>query len=586
MNRILALFVILFTFLGSLATASFAYFALFTPVYAITDPLSVPNNKFGIHIISATPDEINPAATLVNSNGGDWGYVTLLIESKDRNHDKWQRVFNELRIAHLIPIVRIATAPDGGTWKKPYEGEEEAWAGFLNNLIWPIKNRYVVIYNEPNQAHEWGGVVDPKDYAKTLSKTIDVLKKTHEDFFVMNGGFDASAPNQPPNFEDEQIFIKEMNETVPGIFNKLDGWVSHSYPNPGFVGSPDDSGKGTIRTWYWELQLLRSIGVSKNLPVFITETGWKHAEGQVYDRTLPSADSVATYLEKAFKSTWNNSRIVAVTPFLLNYQEAPFDHFSFKRYTGSPQNTKILGAAYPQYYNSYEKIASLQKLTGFPVQEAKAKLSKGEIYKSLVAGETYTIPITFQNIGQSIWNDNGEVKLSPLEGGIELNIDEAKITGKIEPGQSATFNIKLTAPQSGTQKVVLQLFNGDEQFQSAPFEFYSEIKTPVILQVKAALGWKKLFGGDYILAVKDHIANTEKTVTLSDSGLSRQLEERYLLPGYKFQFILSRPHYKSVILERPVNSGVNLLDFGTLQPDLPSTLLDPIEFWKLLPFSS
>ena len=51
--------------------------------FAIVDPLSVPNNKFGIHIISGTPDESSPSSSLVNSTGGDWGYITFLIESKD-----------------------------------------------------------------------------------------------------------------------------------------------------------------------------------------------------------------------------------------------------------------------------------------------------------------------------------------------------------------------------------------------------------------------------------------------------------------------------------------------------------------------
>ena len=93
----------------------FSLYTLYSILYtsqvsAITDPLSVPNNKFGIHIISASPDESSPAAKLVNTNG-DWGYITVLIESKDRNQGKWQEFFNDLRRRHLIPIVRLATEP-------------------------------------------------------------------------------------------------------------------------------------------------------------------------------------------------------------------------------------------------------------------------------------------------------------------------------------------------------------------------------------------------------------------------------------------------------------------------------------------
>ena len=92
-------------------------------VHAVVDPLSVANNKFGIHLIQAIPDESSPAASLVNTNG-DWGYITVLVESKDRNQNKWQEFFNDLRRRHLIPIVRLATQPEGGFWKRPYEGEE------------------------------------------------------------------------------------------------------------------------------------------------------------------------------------------------------------------------------------------------------------------------------------------------------------------------------------------------------------------------------------------------------------------------------------------------------------------------------
>src|SRR3972149_8180571 len=95
-----------------LLTFNFLLLTFTSPVFAIVDPLSVPNNKFGIHIIQATPDEYSPAATLVNTNG-DWGYITVLVESKDRNHNKWQEFFNDLRRRHLIPLVRLATQPDG-----------------------------------------------------------------------------------------------------------------------------------------------------------------------------------------------------------------------------------------------------------------------------------------------------------------------------------------------------------------------------------------------------------------------------------------------------------------------------------------
>ncbi|MDP3973256.1 MAG: hypothetical protein Q8P92_00295 [Candidatus Daviesbacteria bacterium] len=552
-------------------------------VEAVYDPLSVPNNKFGIHIIHATPDESSPAASLANTNG-DWGYVTFLIESKDRDHNKWQAFFNELRSKHLIPIVRLATKPlndpsaDG--WERPYEGEEKAWADFLNSLNWPTKNRYVIVYNEPNHGKEWGNFVDAKMYAKVLDKVITELKSKNRDYFVLNGGFDASAPSKPPLYEDQVKFMRQMEEEVPGIFNKLDGWVSHSYPNPNFTGSPDDNGRGTIRTWYWELQILREMGVTKNLPVFITETGWQHAEGLQTYSSFPSAEKVAQYYKSAFEIAWSSQRIVAITPFLLDYQEGPFDHFSFKKFNGNgTQNT-----FYPQYHT----IKNLPKVAGKPVQEHRAQLIKGEIYNTIVSGESYQINLTLKNIGQSIWNDSETVKLIPLKGGNDLGIKEVEVPPdtKIEPGQEYTFQLDLHAPGKGSFNLVLNLFFGSEQFESGSVEFTTEVKSPVILKIISLLKWKRVHKGEYLLSVKGPTGETVQKIILSEAGQSGDLEARYLLPGYTFEFSLEKENYKVKTIQKELISGENILDFGTLEPNILSAILNPIELWDLLPFSN
>ncbi len=563
------------------------------PAHAIVDPLSVPNNKFGIHIIQATPDESSPAAQLVNTNG-DWGYITFLIESKDRNHSKWQEFFNDLRRRHLIPIVRLATKPLNEHWERPYEGEEEAVADFLNNLNWPVKNRYVVIYNEPNHGKEWGNSVDAKSYARVLDKTIAALKSKNEDFFVMNAGFDASAPSKPPEFEDELKFLRQMNEEVSGIFNKLDGWISHSYPNPAFSGSPNAIGRGSIRGWVWEMQLLRSLGVTKNLPVFITETGWKHAEGINHDPSLHKADTVSGYYRIAFEDIWSSNQIVAVTPFILSYQETPFDHFSFKKITGEGQKNRVLGTQFPEYYPQYQTILDMPKVLGSPAQEHKAQLTKGEIFSSLVANQSYDIFLTFKNTGQSIWygpapDGAGQVvKLVPIQGGSELGIEtqEMEKGRKIEPGKDYIFHFRIKAPQSGKIKVVLNLFAEEKEFDSPPFEFETEVKQPVILKIKNSLKWKKYYSGDYILTVEGAVGESLQKVKIDENGLSDGIEARNLLPDYAFDFTLEKPNYKAVKVRSRVSAGVNVLDFGELQPKLLATIVNPKEFWNLLPFSN
>ncbi|MBI2315120.1 hypothetical protein HYU93_03655 [Candidatus Daviesbacteria bacterium] len=572
-----------FKFFLVLLTFNFLLLTLPTPAYAITDPLSVVNNKFGIHLIQAAVEESSPAADLVNSSGGDWGYITVLVESKDRNHGKWQEFFNDLRKRHIIPIVRLATQPDGNFWKRPYEGEEQAWADFLDALNWPTKNRYVTIYNEPNHATEWGNLVDAKSYAEILDKTITALKNKNRDFFVLNGGFDASAPSKPPFHEDQLVFMKQMNEAVSGIFEKLDGWVSHSYPNPEFAGSPDAVGRGTIRTWFWEIQQLKNLGVSKNLPIFITETGWKHAEGLNYNSYFPDTDTVSKYYQQAFNSAWNNNRIVAITPFLLNYQEAPFDHFSFKKSNKDKQSKDS-----SDYYSIYPAIQNLSKTKGKPVQQTEAELVKGEIYSSIVSGEVYNIALTFKNTGQSIWNDRDPVRLMPLTGGKELGIEAVELPKdkKIEPGQQYSFELNMKAPESGVYTITLNLKEGDKQFSSSPIQFTTEVKSPVVLKVMGVLGWKKDFSGDYILKIKGATGESAQNIILNKKGISKEIEARYLLPDYSFKFSLEKPYYVTQTINQQVYAGVNTLNFGTLQPDLLPAILNPAQFWQLLPFSN
>lgn len=555
------------------------------PVYAIADPLSVSNNKFGIHIISPTVDEASPAADLVNSSGGDWGYVTFLLESKDRDVNRIQQFFDYLRKRHLIPLVRLATQPqDGGFWKRPYEGEEVAWADFLDSLRWPVKNRYVIIYNEPNHALEWGKTVDPKDYAKTLNKTIDALKKKNEDFFVLNAGFDASTPHEPPNYYDQLEFMQEMEEEVPGIFQKLDGWVSHSYPNPGFAGSPEDSGRGTVRTFLWELEQLKKLGVTKTLPVFITETGWKHSDGQNINPRLPSPENVAQYYEKSFNGAWNNGTIVAVTPFLLNYQDPPFDHFSFKK------NAKTLSreSSEKDFHLPYYILQSMPKVRGKPVQDFVAKIISGSLYSSLVKGERYTVNLTFKNTGQAIWNETEQVKLVPVEGGNLIENESLAIPfdQKVEPGGVYSFALKINAKESGLYKVKLELFHGTNKFSTEPVEFTTEIKSPVILQVKATLKWKEDFAGEYILSYIGVVTDRIKYLTLPKSGTSEEITIRSLLPDNTYDFTLEKPFYKSKTISQKVREGLNILDFGEMEPNIVIALLRPMTLWSLLPFSN
>ena len=112
------------------------------PINALEDPLQSPNNHFGIHVIDI--NDFKQASELVNSNSGEWGYITFVIREDDRNFDKWQQAFDQLRELKLIPLVRLATKSQGDTWDAPRSDDISPWVNFLNSLNWVTKNRYII----------------------------------------------------------------------------------------------------------------------------------------------------------------------------------------------------------------------------------------------------------------------------------------------------------------------------------------------------------------------------------------------------------------------------------------------------------
>lgn len=290
------------------------FFVHSSPAAAIYDPLSVPNNKFGIHILET--GELSKAAELVNSGGGEWGYVTIPIRANERNIEKWTKFMEEAKRLKIIPILRIATYPVGDHWMAPNEWDLVDFSNFLNELPWPTKNRYVMIYNEPNHQGEWGGFVYPEEYARVLDRSVDIFHKKNSDFFVISGGLDASAPNGSDSM-DNLLYLRRMETYIPGIFKKIDGFSTHAYGNPAFSMSPNMS-EVNIKSYIYEQNLLKQFGVD-NPKLFITEAGW-HKPSERY--------------QIAFQNYWVEPNIVAITPFLLSAQAGPFAPFSFTNSNG------------------------------------------------------------------------------------------------------------------------------------------------------------------------------------------------------------------------------------------------------------
>lgn len=333
MKSLLLFFSVVVLLFGSAANA-----------HAIEDPLTLSNNKIGIHILF--PEEIEEAARLVNA-AGDWGYVTIPIQAGDKNLEKWQWFMDQAKQLHVIPLVRLATEGDyfnTKVWRKPNDEDLLDFANFLNSLIWPTKNQYIIVFNEVNRGDEWGGTPDPLEYAEILTYTVTVFKEKSPDFFIISAGLDNASATGYASAINQFDFLRMMAQVKPEIFDRIDGIASHSYPNPGFRQPPAIQTATSITSFLHERSFIQKY-TQKNLPIFITETGWSKAS--------LSDEAIAAYYTQAFTNVWTDPNIVAITPFLLRALSGPFTVFSFLRQDGSPSP-------------AYEAVKELTKVKGTP----------------------------------------------------------------------------------------------------------------------------------------------------------------------------------------------------------------------------
>lgn len=347
-------------------------------VYAIEDPVSIPNNKFGVHILF--PSELEKARDLVNSNGGDWGHVTIPIQAGDKDIEKWQAFMDLAGENHLIPIIRIATENyyfETRVWRKPSYDDIVDFANFLNTLNWPVKNRYVIIFNEVNRGDEWEGFPNPGEYADILNFAVDIFKSRSEDFFVISAGLDNAAANIPGSSVNQYDFMLEMNKEIPGIFGKIDGLGSHSYPNPAFAQPPSISTRMSAASFRFEKDLAENLS-GKSLPIFITETGWS--------KKALSENTIAEYFSHAFESVWSDPNIAAVTPFLLQAGGEPFSQFSLLNEHGG-------------YSDISTALKEIPKIKGNPTINYKTILSPNlQDSKNNVPIKTFSQKTQYENL--------------------------------------------------------------------------------------------------------------------------------------------------------------------------------------------
>ena len=214
--------------------------------------------------------------------------------------------------------------------------------------------------------------------------------------------------------------------------------------NPNFSGPGDANGKGTVGTFDWELNYLKFLGVKKELPVFITETGWTH-------KTDTLETDIGQKVNNAFGGVWSDKRVVAITPFIFKYTEPPFDTFSWENKDG-------------EFYDFYYSVLGLQKISGKPIQENTGDIITGTLPKIAITGSTFHAVLFVKNIGQTIWKIND---LGAINGTGERLTIQSMFPSSIEPEQIGVFFIVGEFPNSsGTRDINIVLTSNDKNISN------------------------------------------------------------------------------------------------------------------------
>lgn len=558
----------------------FVYFFIFSFVYLLPHySYAQENNKFGISLLQPTSEDFIEASALTNGHSGDWGYTTLVIQENDRDVKKWQDIFEQLREKHLIPIIRLATSPQGEVWRRPEEKDIKEWIDFLNKLNWVIRKRYIVLFNEPNHASEWGGEVDPENYGKVASTFAKNLKDSNKDYIVMLAGLDGAAPQYPSQFWDSGEFMKEVckdGQFCKDLFENIDAWASHSYPNPGFSGSVWDTGKKSIRGYEYELNLLKELGVEKDFPVFITETGWK--EGNLSEAT------VAENYRIAFSQIWGqDERVQAVTPFVFKYLSEPFIGFSWKNEGG--------------YSAQYNTVKDIPKQKGEPEQIQKGAIEIS-FPSTLIARSTYHFSVFLKNQGQAIWSQEEGYTLSIKSNTPEVQTLTSDVR-RVKPYEEERIGITIKTPaKPQTIKLSLLLKKNGETIletkqRSITIEPFPEliIKTSIFPKFVAS-------GDDFEI----QLFNKEEELVFSKKGLSMR---KGTISVEKISDIIPGQRYRVVLLGYPyiprqtitiLKKGANNLSVKRLLPfdangngrwdldDIKIVIMNPEFLFRFIPW--
>lgn len=290
----------------------------------------------GAHLLQTY--ELQSYSEFAPNDGARFVVIPYSLEDRERAQ-QWVDFMNLANDKKITPILRLTTrfSPEQNAWITPNREEIVSLIDAIDQLPWPSGPRRVIVFNEVNHAAEWGGRIDPQEFATLAKFAAQWLQTEQNEYMVLTPALDLAASHslsaQNPT-ADAFWYWEAILTHEPDFLTSFDAWNSHSYPNPGFRSSPDRTERNSLRGFEHELAFVKQHD-ARDWPVYITETGWNA------DEVRPNL--LANWYEKAAQ-IWQHPQVVMVAPFLWQGSPGPFAGFSL--YDQNAQQLTAQGQAW------------------------------------------------------------------------------------------------------------------------------------------------------------------------------------------------------------------------------------------------
>jgi hypothetical protein len=260
------------------------------PIVSLGPPQTVRtiNPKMGVH--TRLTDEVEPwkikrTLQMVREMGAPWAveYFPWAYSEPEKGKFDWEHA--DLVVDHalaqgLTVIGRLGFVPE---WARPADStvsylDEDHYADFADFVYAFVQHfegrvNYVIIWNEPNVALDWGyRPVDPASYTRLLKLSYRRAKEASPAVQVLGGALAPTlAPPGNPWGLDDLRYLQEMYDAGAGDY--FDILAVHAYGWKWPADMPPDPNEVNFR----RVELLRQVMVRNgdaDKKIIVTEGGW------------------------------------------------------------------------------------------------------------------------------------------------------------------------------------------------------------------------------------------------------------------------------------------------------------------------